>query len=65
MPGETLLPVAGLPSWAAVELFVDRARTVRPGFTADDDTRAVIEQICARLDGRRSRSSSPPPGCAR
>ena len=51
VPGELLLPVDGLPSWAAVELFVDRARTVRPGFTADDATRVVVEQICVRLDG--------------
>jgi predicted ATPase/class 3 adenylate cyclase/DNA-binding CsgD family transcriptional regulator len=35
----------------AVELFVDRARQVRPGFTlADRDIDAVLE-ICGRLDG--------------
>ena len=36
---------------AAVELFVDRARAVRPGFTADGHTRPVINDICRRLDG--------------
>ena len=37
---------------AAVELFIERARTVVPGFTLDDevDVEAVTE-ICRRLDG--------------
>lgn len=51
VPGEVLQPVDGLPTWAAVELFVDRARTVRAGFTADDESRVLINQICTRLDG--------------
>ena len=32
VPGEVLVPVGGLAPLAAVELFVDRARAVRPGF---------------------------------
>ncbi|MGH9059089.1 MAG: BTAD domain-containing putative transcriptional regulator, partial [Acidimicrobiales bacterium] len=48
--GEVLVPVAGLAPPAAVELFVDRARAVRPGFLADGRTRPVIDDICRRLD---------------
>jgi predicted ATPase/DNA-binding SARP family transcriptional activator len=51
VPGEILVAVGGLAPPAAVELFVDRARAVRPGFTADERTRPVIENICRRLDG--------------
>ncbi len=51
VPGEILVAVGGLAPPAAVELFVERARAVRPGFTADDRTRPVIEDICRRLDG--------------
>jgi predicted ATPase/DNA-binding SARP family transcriptional activator len=51
VPGEVLVPVGPLARPAAVELFVDRARAVRPGFTADEHTRPVIDEICRRLDG--------------
>ena len=51
VPGEILVAVGGLAPPAAVELFVERARAVRPGFTADDRTRLVIEDVCRRLDG--------------
>ena len=51
VPGEVLVPVAGLGPPDAVELFADRARAVRPGFTADGHTRPLIEDICRRLDG--------------
>ena len=51
VPGEVLVPVGPLALPAAVELFVDRARAVRPGFTADEHTRPVINDICRRLDG--------------
>ena len=51
IPGEVLLPVGGLAPVAAVELFVDRARAVRPGFLADGPAVGVIEDICGRLDG--------------
>ena len=34
VPGEVLVPVRTLATLAATELFVDRARAVRPGFTA-------------------------------
>jgi predicted ATPase/DNA-binding SARP family transcriptional activator len=51
VPGEVLVPVSGLAPAAAVELFADRARAVRPEFTADRQTRPLIEDICRRLDG--------------
>ncbi len=51
VPGEVLVSVGPLGLPAAVELFVDRARAVRPGFTADEHTRPVINDICRRLDG--------------
>ena len=51
VPGEVLVPVGPLARPAAAELFVDRVRAVRPGFTADGHTRPVIDDICGRLDG--------------
>ena len=51
VPGEVLVSVGPLALPAAVELFADRARAVRPGFTADGHTRPVINDICRRLDG--------------
>ena len=51
VPGEVLVPVGPLALPAAAELFADRARAVRPGFTADGHTRPVIDDICRRLDG--------------
>jgi predicted ATPase/DNA-binding SARP family transcriptional activator len=51
VPGEVLVPVGGLAPLAAVELFVDRARAVRPGFLPDGSAGDVIEDICRRLDG--------------
>ena len=51
VPGEVLVPVGPLARPAAAELFADRARAVRPGFTADGRTRPVIDDICHRLDG--------------
>jgi class 3 adenylate cyclase len=35
----------------AVALFTDRARRVRPGFTAVDDDAVTVTEICKRLDG--------------
>jgi predicted ATPase len=47
VPHEQLWPVRSLEVGAAVELLVERAHSVAPGFSADD---AVLE-ICRRLDG--------------
>ncbi|EHB58692.1 transcriptional regulator, LuxR family [Mycolicibacterium rhodesiae JS60] len=35
----------------AIELFVDRARLVRPDFRMTDDNAAAVTEICRRLDG--------------
>jgi predicted ATPase len=51
VPGEILIPVVGLAPADAVELFVDRARAVQPGFDPDGPAEAVIDGICRRLDG--------------
>jgi predicted ATPase/DNA-binding SARP family transcriptional activator len=49
--GEALVPLEPLgldgPAAPAVALFADRARAVRPGFTADD----TVAGICRALDG--------------
>jgi predicted ATPase/DNA-binding SARP family transcriptional activator len=51
VPGEILIPIAGLASPAAIELFVDRARAVQPGFDGDGPAKVIIDGICRRLDG--------------
>lgn len=42
---------AALLSYDAVNLFVDRARAARPGFSITDETAGDIAEICQRLDG--------------
>ena len=58
--GEQLVPVPplslptgsqGAMSSAAVALFVERGREARPSFGLDDETAAIVAEICARLDG--------------
>jgi predicted ATPase/class 3 adenylate cyclase len=63
--GEQLYPVPplGLPEdagktgaqalarYEAVQLFLDRARSVRPGFELTDENAGAIAEICLRLDG--------------
>ncbi|MEU4198208.1 BTAD domain-containing putative transcriptional regulator [Kribbella sp. NPDC026611] len=61
IPGEHLHPVGplGLPpeegveadGYPAMQLFVDRARAVRPDFMLIDKNRAAVAEICRRLDG--------------
>jgi predicted ATPase/class 3 adenylate cyclase/DNA-binding CsgD family transcriptional regulator len=66
-PGLTLLAtsrepigVAGEATWQvpslsladeAIQLFVDRARRVRPDFSVTDGNAATVTEICRRLDG--------------
>ena len=40
-----------LLEYAGIQLFVDRARRVRPGFQLDTQTAAPIAAICAQLEG--------------
>ncbi|MFI5254970.1 MAG: ATP-binding protein [Candidatus Limnocylindrales bacterium] len=58
VPPMTLPPVHRGPvsaeqlgQYEAVQLFVDRARAVRPDFRLDDDNAAAVGEICRRLDG--------------
>jgi tetratricopeptide (TPR) repeat protein len=37
--------------YAAIELFVNRASSVRPGFRLSDGDAPLVSEICARLDG--------------
>jgi predicted ATPase len=46
---EQLWPVPSLEADAAVDLFIERARRVAPGFAVQDAT--AIAEICRRLDG--------------
>ena len=43
--------IAALGQVAAVRLFVERARRVRPDFALTAETASVVARICARLDG--------------
>ena len=49
--GEIRVQLEPLASEAAVDLFVSRARELRPDFELDDERRAVVERIVDRLDG--------------
>lgn len=49
LPDDLSLSAAG--SSPAVQLFVDRARAVRPGFALTEDNVAEVVTICRRLDG--------------
>ncbi|MFF0339421.1 BTAD domain-containing putative transcriptional regulator [Kribbella sp. NPDC004875] len=62
IPGEHLHPVgplglppehdgAGVDAYPAMQLFVDRARAVRPDFALIDANREAVAEICRRLDG--------------
>ena len=65
VPGEVLAPVGGLAAAAAVELFVDRARAVQPGFAADGHTLLSSRTCVAGWTGFPWPSSSPRPASAR
>jgi predicted ATPase/DNA-binding SARP family transcriptional activator len=60
IPGEHLHPVGPLEmppensvgdEYPAMQLFVDRARAVRPDFALYDGNREAVAEICRRLDG--------------
>lgn len=51
LAGEREQPLGPLPVEAGVELFVDRARAVRPDFQRTDENAAAIAELVARLDG--------------
>ena len=49
--GEHVWPVPPIALHDAVQLFAERAAAVEPSFIVDDDNRAIIAEICRRLDG--------------
>ena len=51
VPGELSWRVPSLDDETAAELFVERARQVRPGYAVLPQEAAVISDICRRLDG--------------
>ncbi|NNH71343.1 AfsR/SARP family transcriptional regulator [Nocardia uniformis] len=50
LAGERVCAVPPLPLAAAVRLFADRAAAARPGFRLDEETSALVENMCSRLD---------------
>lgn len=44
-------PASQLLGYAAVELFVTRARAVEPRFDLDEENASAVARICAQLDG--------------
>jgi len=50
-PANESLDVAAIGRSAAVSLFVQAARGVRPDFTLDRENAAAIAELCRRLDG--------------
>jgi predicted ATPase/class 3 adenylate cyclase/DNA-binding XRE family transcriptional regulator len=46
-----LLPLAALSQYAAVALFIERARDVQPDFTVTNTSAPAVAEICYRLDG--------------
>jgi len=49
--GEQEFPVTPLPQNSAIELFVQRAGAVWPGFAVTSENARAIREICSRLDG--------------
>lgn len=46
-----LPPLESLSQYPAIELFVERARAIKPDFVLTKETAAAIVEICKRLDG--------------
>jgi predicted ATPase/DNA-binding SARP family transcriptional activator len=51
LPVRDDLPAADLAAYEAVQLFLERARSVAPRFTLTDRNAAAVARICRRLDG--------------
>ena len=52
LPNPTQLPpLESLSQYAAVDLFLQRARAVKPDFKITSDTAQAVAEICAQLDG--------------
>ncbi len=46
-----LPPLESLSQYPAVELFIQRAKVVKPGFSITNETAPAVAEICYRLDG--------------
>jgi predicted ATPase/DNA-binding SARP family transcriptional activator len=51
LDGEQVWPLAPLAARDATELFVARARAIRPGFRSEPRNAGAIAEICYRVDG--------------
>ncbi|MFZ0664797.1 MAG: LuxR C-terminal-related transcriptional regulator, partial [Acidimicrobiales bacterium] len=51
VPGEVAWRVPSLDDVAAMDLFMERARQVRPGFSVTTEEAVLVTDICRRLDG--------------
>ena len=51
LPAGSKIPLDELASSEAVQLFIDRAGLVKPGYNLNQANAAAIQQICRRLDG--------------
>jgi predicted ATPase/DNA-binding SARP family transcriptional activator len=51
LDGEQEFAVLPLPTPASVDLFVDRARAVRPGFQLNETNAMAVAALCDRLEG--------------
>jgi predicted ATPase len=49
--GEQVWPLRSLPVGPSTELFVERARAVKPAFALESGSAAPVAEICGRLDG--------------
>ncbi|MFZ6028475.1 MAG: ATP-binding protein [Chloroflexota bacterium] len=50
-PPDSLPPLNALPDYAAIRLFLERARMVRPEFILTEENAAAVVDICTHLDG--------------
>jgi predicted ATPase/class 3 adenylate cyclase len=50
-PGPKRASAVQVEGYEAVQLFIDRARAVRPDFRLTDDNAPAVAEICRRLDG--------------
>lgn len=51
LPDDGLHAVEDVTAFDALRLFVERGSAAQPGFRVDDDTAALVVQVCRRLDG--------------
>jgi predicted ATPase/DNA-binding XRE family transcriptional regulator len=51
VPGEVIWQVPPMRCDEAMQLFLERARAVRPDFALDEEEQALLVQICQQLDG--------------